>query len=90
MVIPTGPNLHVARGKPETSQLGMSMRRMTRLANDSSKKWENLKLPYAIHFYSIYTLQFLPDSSKASHDPGIGGGADGSRVDADGLKTIPA
>ena len=28
----------------------MQMRRMTRLTNGFSKKWENLKAAYAIHF----------------------------------------
>jgi hypothetical protein len=49
----------------------MSMRGMTRLTNAFSKKWENLKAAYDLHF-AYY--KFLPCSFDAEGHSSNGGG----------------
>ena len=56
----------------------MQMRRLTRLTNAFSKKWENLWAAYCLHF-AYY--QLLPDSQNAASDACDGSGHYVARVD---------
>jgi len=53
--------LHINRERQNLT-IRMQMRRLTRLTNGFSKKWENLWSAYCLHFA---LLQLLPDSQDA-------------------------
>src|ERR1022692_3255405 len=59
---------HVER---QNLTIRMQMRRLTRLTNAFSKKWENLWAAYCLHF-AYY--QLLPDSQNAASDACDGSG----------------
>src|ERR1035438_1080907 len=61
---------HVER---QNLTIRMQMRRMTRLTNAFSKKWDNLWSAYCLHL-----LQLLPDVQNLAHYPGDGSADCGS------------
>ncbi len=69
------PDLHVER---QNLTIRMQMRRLMRLANAFSKKWENLWAPYCPHFAYHNFCRIQQDAANhawdesENHRPGLG------------------